>query len=127
VLHIILVTLNDLKKENMMNWEEKEKIENAAKKSEAYKDENGVWRWKSNNRVPFKEMLECWNLSDEEIEVSLKAKNVDYKASIKEYREAMKNHQPSREELFEIRAAFGVWNRTGKKLVNVITGKTIQL
>lgn len=40
-----------------------------------------------------------------------------------EYREAMKDYEPSEEELFEMRAAFG----EGATVVNVFTGKEIKL
>ena len=40
-----------------------------------------------------------------------------------EYRERMMDYEPGAEELFEMRAAFG----EGETVVNVITGKKIQL
>jgi hypothetical protein len=40
-----------------------------------------------------------------------------------DYREQMKNHKPSPEQLHEMRAAFGA----GKTVVNLITGKRIKL
>lgn len=40
-----------------------------------------------------------------------------------EYREARKNHTPSEEELFEMRAAFG----EGSTVVDVITGQVYKV
>jgi hypothetical protein len=43
--------------------------------------------------------------------------------SIAEYKERMKDWEPDAEDLYEMRAAFG----TGAEVVNVITGRKIQL
>ena len=106
-----------------MNWKEREKLENAEKKNDAYKDSEGVWRWKSSNNVPFDDMLECWNLSEEEMKKCAEARDADNSAFLKDYRERMKNHVPSDEEMFEMKAAFG----EGETVVNVLTGKTYKL
>lgn len=45
------------------------------------------------------------------------------KKALEDYRERMKNHVYSAEEMFEMRAAFG----EGETVVNVITGEKIQL
>lgn len=53
-------------------------------------------------------------------EATQKARDAEVEKSISEYRERMKNHKPSAEELFEMRAAFG----PGAKVVDVFTGQT---
>lgn len=53
-------------------------------------------------------------------EATQKARDAEVEKSISEYRERMKNHKPSAEELFEMRAAFG----HGAKVVDVFTGQT---
>lgn len=106
-----------------MDWKEKEKIENATWIEKAYKDEHGVYRWKSNDRVPFDDMLECWNLDEETLQKCKDARDADNAAFFAEYRERMKDYEPSDEERFEMRAAFG----EGAEVVNVITGKRIKL
>ncbi len=100
-----------------------ERKEKAEQIKDAYQDDEGVWRWKSNDHVPFEDMLECWNLDQETMEKCLLAREKDTSEFLAEYREQMKNYKPSAEEMFEMRAAFG----EGTKVVNVITGKEIQL
>jgi len=107
----------------MINWREKEKQENASKKSDAYRDSEGAWRWNSSKRVPFDDMLETWNLSDADLKASREARDKDNTEFIREYRNRMANHVYSSESLYEMRAAFG----KGARVVNIITGKTIQL
>jgi hypothetical protein len=51
-------------------------------------------------------------------------KNATYSTTLKQdinagLRESMKNHVPSDEEMYEMRAAFG----PGQKIVNVVTGQ----
>lgn len=53
-------------------------------------------------------------------EATQKVRDAEVEKSISEYRERMKNHKPSAEELFEMRAAFG----PGAKVVDVFTGQT---
>ena len=53
-------------------------------------------------------------------EATQKARDAEVEKSISEYRERMKNHKPSAEEMFEMRAAFG----PGAKVVDVFTGQT---
>jgi len=114
---------NANEKGNKMDWKEREKLENAKKVKDAYQDEDGVYRWKSNNRVPFSDMLECWNLDEETFAKCVAAREADTSKFVAEYKERMKDYVPSAEEMFEMRAAFG----EGTKVVNVLTGKTTQL
>ena len=101
-------------------------IENAKKYLDKFyldetRDEFGPHvRWKSNDRVPFDDMLECfvalgW-INNQERENSNAARDADTEAFFAEYRANYRG--PSEEELFEARAAFGA----GATVVNVITG-----
>ncbi len=101
----------------------KEYVDKILQKDEAYQDDEGVWRWKSSNNVPFEDMLECWGLDDETMQKCIAAREKDCAEFAEDYRKRMENHVPSDEELYEMRAAFG----EGAKVVNVITGKSIQL
>lgn len=106
-----------------MDWREEEKLENAEKIKDAYQDDEGVWRWKSSNNVPFEDMLECWGLDSETMQKCIEARKKDTSKVIADYRKQMENHEPSDEEMYEMRAAFG----EGEEVVNVITGQKIQL
>jgi len=106
-----------------MNWEEKDRIRKAELKNESYQDENGVWRYNSNDNVPPSEVLECWGLDQETMEICKQARENDTQKFLAEYRKRMENYVPSDEEMFEMQSAFGV----GAQVVNVITGKKIQL
>ena len=100
-----------------------EMSKNAEKVKDAYIDEYGVYRWLSNNRVPFDDMLECWTDDEFQLNACREARNKDDAEFMAEYRERMEDYEPSDEELFEMRSAFG----EDAEVVNVITGKTIQL
>jgi hypothetical protein len=85
----------------------------------------GVVKWKNNNRVPPDGILDIWkelNLPFD-FDKSKKTSEAQSRKILREYRESMKNHVPSAEELFEMRAAFG----TGVTVVNAITGKKTRL
>ena len=82
---------------------------------------NGAYHWNSNgNPVPL-HVFEENGFSVPQNQENV----VDEHARrwIAEYRESMKNYVPSAEEMFEMRAAFG----EGETVVNVITGRKIQL
>jgi hypothetical protein len=101
----------------------KEYARNCAMFNEAYRDDEGVYRWKSNNRVPFDDMLQTWGLSIETIGKCQAARDKDNSEFLADYRKRMENYVPSDEEMFEMRAAFG----EETTVVNVITGQKIQL
>ena len=86
-----------------------------------------VIRWKSNDNVPPADLLEDWWRVDAismcELKESEKARDRETSAFLDAYAESMRNHVPSDEEMFEMRAAFG----EGETVVNVITGRRIQL
>lgn len=102
------------------------------KKDDFYIDDTNettgpVVRWKSNSRVPFDDMLECfvalgW-VTEQERANSNETRDRETSAFLDEYRESMKDYTPGPEELFEMRAAFG----PGETVVNIITGKRIEL
>ncbi len=104
-----------------MDWREKEAARNREKiETETY-DIDGVKYWKTNDSpVPY------WVYDEAGLdcpEIQREAHDRHVGESIAEYREQMKNHVYSEEELFEMRAAFG----PGVTVVNVLTGKKVTL
>ena len=87
---------------------------------------DGTAQWKCGNYVP-DHVLEIIlhskyaNLID--VDNHKKALDFQTEQSIAEYKERMKSHVYTEEELWEIRAAFG----TGTVITDVLTGRTIQL
>ena len=88
--------------------------------------ENGAAIWKCGNYLP----MDCLaavlhgkygHLVD--VESHEKALDAQNEESIRQYKERMKNHVYTEEELFEMRAAFG----EGTEIVDVITGNKIRL
>lgn len=82
-------------------------------------------RWKSNDRVPFDDMLEGFQalgwITHQERMNSIRARKIDTEKFLAEYR---KNYRgPSEEERAEARAALGA----GTKITNVITGHTYRV
>lgn len=106
-----------------MDWREKEKLENAKKINDSYVDSDGIYRWKTNDQIPFSDMLECWNLDSKTLEKCNERREQESFEFLTEYKERMKDVQPSAEELFEMKAAFG----EGAEITNIITGKKIKL
>ena len=95
------------------------------RKTDFYIDETNsatgpVIRWKSNDRIPFGDMLSefanaGW-ISGQEVENSLVQRKVEDRIALEAYAKNYKG--PSQEDLFEMRAAFG----SGARVVNVLTG-----
>lgn len=80
--------------------------------------EGGVMRWKTNNAVPFNDVLADAKMQGFPVDLALSraARDKDTTEFIAEYR---KRYQPpDAEQLSEMRAAFG----PGVTVVNVITG-----
>lgn len=82
---------------------------------------DGVIRWNSNNNIP---PVECVALAAHiglpvDVAKCTSVRDTETDQFIAEYRLRMRNYKPSREEQFEMRAAFG----PGKTVVNVITGQ----
>lgn len=77
-------------------------------------------RWNSNGRVPFDDMLECFQalgwITQQERDNSNTARNADVAEFLAEYRATYRG--PTQEERAEARAEFGA----GSVVVNVITG-----
>lgn len=95
----------------------------------AYKDaiveSDGAIRWKNNGHYLMDDLCEKleyagYNFSREATRVARDKQDSEF---VRAYRERMKNHKYSEEEIFEMQAAFG----KGTKVVNAITGQTIQL
>jgi len=100
-----------------------EMMDKVEKVKDAYIDEYGVYRWLSNNRVPFDDMLECWTDDEFQLNACREARDKDDAEFLAEYRERMEDYEPDAETLYEMRSAFG----EGETVVNVFTGKEIQL
>lgn len=86
---------------------------------------DGVVRWNSNNSVPPTEILDLWQYAklDFDYDKSVKAKDIDTKMLIANYKEGQAKKQYSEEELLEMSCAFG----KGATVVDVITGEKIIL
>jgi hypothetical protein len=84
---------------------------------------NGVMRWISNGSVVPKEIaLAAKSLGlAVDIETCNLARETELNAFLAEYRK--RDHTPTREQMVEMRAAFG----PGAKVVNVLTGKVTKL
>lgn len=104
-------------------WDFEEMVKNSERIKDAYMDEYGVYRWKSNNHVPFDDMLQTWTDDEFTLNACREARDKDNAEFIAEYKESMKDHEPDGEELFEMRAAFG----EDVEVVNVFTGKVTKL
>ena len=103
---------------------ELEKIQKEFNEGKITTDENGILRNRI-GRVATKEICEkCEYIGIEfDTEATVEAREIETAESLKKYRESQKNHKPSAEELYEMRAAFG----TGTTVVDVITGRRIRL
>lgn len=104
--------------------EELNKIKAEYDKGELYVDDNGVLR-NVIHRVAVEEVCEkvaYLGIAYNHI-ATIEARDEENRKSIAEYREAMKNYEPSEEELYEMRAAFGA----GETVVDIFTGKAICL
>ena len=97
----------------------------ARRKEDFYIDETDsisgpVVRWRSNDRIPFGDMLAefahaGW-ISVQTVENSLAQRKIEDRISLEAYAKNYKG--PSQEERFEMQAAFG----PGAQVVNVLTG-----
>ena len=84
---------------------------------------DGVVRWKSNDNVPFEDMLRGFETLGFEFDMqaSIAARNKDTQEFLANYRRNPPTY--SAEHLAEMRAAFG----PGETVVNVITGQKFKL
>lgn len=89
--------------------------------AESFIDGDNVVRWKSNNAVPFDDMLEEQGLTAAQRAVCKAARDRDTGAFIAEYILSQKSRSAEQiaEERFEARASLGA----GVAMVNAITGE----
>ncbi len=87
-----------------------------------YYIEDGAAKWKSNNRCLFWDTVEELNIPVDK-ETHERIREIEVDKSLNDYRERMKNHVHTEEELFEMRNVFG----EGTTVVNALTGKKIVL
>lgn len=91
-----------------------------------YVDINDVVRWKSNDRVPFDDMLTNFLLADlicqENVLRSMTARKEEDIKSLEEYVANRQKYGYSEEEKAEMRNAFG-----DQEVFDIFTGKAIQL
>jgi hypothetical protein len=92
---------------------------------ESYIDNNDVVRWKSNDQVPFDDMLTDFLVKDlissEQVLRSMTARKAEQEAFLEQYVANRKKYGYTEEEKFEMRAAFG-----DEKVVNIFTGELVQ-
>ena len=88
-------------------------------------DEYGVAYWASNNHAIPEEYVEkaIYGGLPVNAELTRELERNQEEKAIREYRERMKNHVYTEEELFEMRATFG----EGTVVVDAITGRKIRL
>lgn len=90
-----------------------------------YVDNNDVVRWKSNDRVPFDDILTNFLLADlicqENVLRSMTARKEEDIKSIEEYVVSRQKYGYSDEEKFEMRAAFG-----DEEVFDIFTGEAIK-
>lgn len=112
-------------------WRQQSAVEQIKEMEERYEKreytiENGAALWECGNYLPMDCLVAVINgkyghlVDVENHERLLDEQNTK---SIQEYKERMKNHVYSEEELFEMRAAFG----EGVEVVDVISGNKIRL
>lgn len=85
-----------------------------------------VYRWTSNNRVPPADAIKSYGIDKLPMfhqRTHDIVREEETLAALEEYRERMKDYQPSAEEIHEMRAAFG----PGATVVNVITGQRFKV
>jgi hypothetical protein len=93
---------------------------------DGYVDENGVFRWKSCDDIPPEDMIKKlaeYHSDEFDVQATLKAREREVKESLEQYRERMEDHEPSGEEIAEMKSAFG----EDETVVNVITGERTDL
>lgn len=100
---------------------QKEAAKSMSKFDEAYVT-NGVVRWKTNDRVPPKDLLELWKYGSKpfDYEESIRVSDIEIQQSIAEYKQFRAKHGYSDEERAEMKAAFG-----NEPVVDVLTGKRV--
>lgn len=91
--------------------------------TEAYRDRNGILRWKSNNSVPMADMLGFWVelglITSEDAKTCKAARAADNEAFFSQYH----SREATSEEISEMRSCFG----RGTTVVDVISGRKVRL
>ncbi len=90
--------------------------------ADSYLDNRGIRRWKSNDQVPPSDCLTAMGVTGPELARMEDVRDAELTNFLAEYR-AQQPAEPSAEQLFEMRAAFG----PGAQVVNVLTGRTVTL
>lgn len=86
----------------------------------SYLDQGGVIRWRSNDQVPPTACLIKMGVHGAELARMEDVRDRELTAFLEEYR-AQQPAEPTDEERFEMRAAFGI----GARIVNVLTGRVV--
>lgn len=91
-------------------------------KSECFRTEDGIYRWKANGEVPPADIIAKLGLSLAQEAAHAAARRADITQRLAEYRTAQTARTTAQiaEERAQARAAHG----SGAKLVNVVTGET---
>jgi hypothetical protein len=93
-------------------------------RNEFYIDNNDVVRWKSNDQVPFNDMLTDFLVAglivQENVLRSMTARKIEDLAFLEQYVANRQKYGYSDEEKFEMQAAFG-----DEEVVDVFTGKVV--
>jgi hypothetical protein len=93
-------------------------------RNEFYIDNNDVVRWKSNDQVPYDDMLTNFLVAglivQENVLRSMTARKAEAEIAIQQYVENRQKYGYSDEEKFEMQAAFG-----DEEVVDVFTGKVV--
>jgi hypothetical protein len=104
-------------------WKVREEARNIEMFDQAYVDILGVPRWKSNNRVPFDDILQTWLQAGKQfnLEAATTVRNKQSQQVITEYKlsQAERTLEQIAEERVMARGAFG----PGELVVNAITGE----
>mgnify|MGYP003348563254 CR=1 FL=1 len=107
--------------EKMKTYKVKNTENNFSKDSEVRFD-GKVYRWTTNDRVPPADAIVSYGidkLPNFSKEAHDETRSTETQAFLANYRKQMENWEPSAEERYEMRAAYG----SGSTVVNMITGK----
>ena len=116
---------DDLKSPMRWQRERAEELKNSLE-TQTTIDEKGIMRWTTNNHVPPLDCLEFAKFGLKmpvNVPASVAQGDKETQEAIQAYREHQAAREISLEERFEMEAAFG----KGAKIVDIITGKEIQL
>lgn len=86
---------------------------------------DGIVRWKSNNGIPPKDVLDLWAYKELPFNLlkSSEVREAEQQAFLAEYRKNQAGKPVDPEQLAEMRAAFG----PGEVVIDVFTGRRTQL